>query len=148
MRAKGGERVFISYARQDSILAAELANALRGVGFDPWLYAEQLRPGDRWLSEVEKALENAEFVVAIITPHSSKSEMVQRELEHALVANRYIVPVYAGESLDDSDSILPWILKRVRRVSLESAADSTDLDGAARQIRTALEEFNTARPVS
>ena len=64
-------RVFISYAHRDGAdLARRLQADLTAKGFDAWLDKQRLAGGVVWTTEIEAALDNAEFVLALLTPGS------------------------------------------------------------------------------
>ena len=61
-------RVFISYARKDgAALAQRLQNDLTKQGFDAWLDTQRIAGGAVWSTEIEHAIDDAEFVLALMT---------------------------------------------------------------------------------
>lgn len=60
-------RVFISYAREDSELAAMVFNGLQESNFEPWLDRESLRGGEKWDERIEDQLEAADFTLVLYT---------------------------------------------------------------------------------
>ena len=51
-----GSSVFISYAADTKPLAEELTRALENQGIEAWVDFKNLRPGQRWKDELERAL--------------------------------------------------------------------------------------------
>ena len=51
--------IFLSHAGEDAAAAKELAHQLRQAGLEVWLDIERLRPGDRWMEEIEEGLRQA-----------------------------------------------------------------------------------------
>jgi tetratricopeptide (TPR) repeat protein len=49
--------VFLCHNNQDEAAARDLAGRLRSAGIEPWLFEEQLRPGQRWQKELERQIE-------------------------------------------------------------------------------------------
>ena len=148
--AYGGDSggwLFISHTREDTPLALRLAQALEGLGYRTWLAGNRLQPWDNQLAKIGEAIERAEAVVALVTPHATRSERVRLELQQALVSNRYTVPVFAGGAFEDSESILPWIYSHVRHVELTSPAEDAQFATAADEVRKAIVEFETAPPM-
>ena len=78
-------RVFISYARKDgAALAQRLQKDLKEQGFDAWLDTQRIAGGAIWTDEIELALDEAEYVVALLTPGSYVSEICRAEQLRAL----------------------------------------------------------------
>jgi hypothetical protein len=61
-------RVFISYAREDGRLAAQVCDALQKSNFEPWLDRQSLDGGDVWNERIEDELDNTDFVLVLYTP--------------------------------------------------------------------------------
>jgi hypothetical protein len=61
--------VFISYGREDRDIAQNLAEELRRRGLRPWLDSE-LTPGCNWKEEIQKAIENSQFCVVVLSETS------------------------------------------------------------------------------
>src|SRR5271166_3053409 len=73
-------RVFLSYARKDgAALAQRLQKDLKERGFDAWLDAQRIKGGATWTTDIEHALDKAEFVLALMTPGSYVSEICRAE---------------------------------------------------------------------
>ncbi|MGO9273480.1 MAG: toll/interleukin-1 receptor domain-containing protein [Terriglobia bacterium] len=73
-------RVFISYARQDAAqLAQRLQRDLSVQGFDAWLDTRRLAGGATWTVEIERAIDVAQMVLALMTPGSHVSEICRAE---------------------------------------------------------------------
>ena len=94
-------QVFICHSSSDKPKAYSLYQRLRQDGFDPWLDAEDLIPGQDWQIEIPKAVENAQVVLVCLSPSAITTEgYVQREIKFALdVADEkpegtiYLIPV-------------------------------------------------------
>jgi hypothetical protein len=80
--------VFLSHAHADKDLAAPLASALTERGLRVWIDDRELRLGDSVIERVSQAIAEGDFLVAIVSPDSTKSEWCRREL--ALAANKGI----------------------------------------------------------
>jgi len=69
-------RVFISYAHQDGRDTAErLSDLLHGAGCQVWLDANRIRGGTSWGREIERALNDCDVLLAVLTPASYVSEI-------------------------------------------------------------------------
>ncbi len=77
--------VFISYAREDSAIAKKLYNDIKREGVTIWIDIENILPGQEWMLEVEKAINDCRYFISILSKNStSKIGTVQKELKIAL----------------------------------------------------------------
>jgi hypothetical protein len=78
-------KVFISYAREDVGPARRLFDSLTEAGAEPWLDVENLLPGQHWELEIEKAIKQTDFVIALLSSKSMRKRgFMQQELRSAL----------------------------------------------------------------
>jgi cellulose biosynthesis protein BcsQ len=80
--------VFVSHSRADAEAALELVDALGPalgleLGRDANVYidAKELNIGDSWADQLEAALLASRTLVVLLSPHSTRSEFVQREID-------------------------------------------------------------------
>ncbi|MDL1919030.1 toll/interleukin-1 receptor domain-containing protein, partial [Chloroflexi bacterium CFX5] len=64
-------KVFISYAREDSEIAKKLYDDLSQAGVELWFDRESLAPGQDWQLEIEKAIKESTFFLALISSKST-----------------------------------------------------------------------------
>ncbi len=102
--------VFLSYSHQDQQRAQEIAEALRENGVKVWLDIEQLRPGDQIHSLIEKAVDNADTFVALLS--QTERANLAFELGLARAKGIKVIPVLL------SDAAIPSDLQGVRYVDL------------------------------
>lgn len=76
--------VFISYQHADKPLARALQDGLEARGFFVWRDEAELRIGDSILERVTAALDQIEFVVALVSSSSVTSPWCQKELSLAM----------------------------------------------------------------
>lgn len=96
-------RVFLSYKRNidpDQTLAGELVAGLSAAGHAVFI-DQQLTVGQAWAREIEAHVRESDYLVVLLTAHSSCSEMVRAEIEIArqnnAIHNRpVILPVRVG----------------------------------------------------
>src|SRR5271166_1829087 len=94
-------RVFLSYARKDgAALAQRLQKDLKEQGFDAWLDTERIKGGATWSNVIEHALDDAEFVLALMTSGSYVSEICRAEQLRALRKDKCVVPLMAQSGAD------------------------------------------------
>lgn len=107
--------VFISYSRKDSEVMQRVAADLKAAGIAAWTDVN-LTPGTRaWKLEIEKAIEGAGALVAILSPDAKASEWVDRELEYARIHGKRIFPLLVR---GDSTSAVPFELVSSQRLDM------------------------------
>lgn len=77
-------RVFISHAHQDAEFAHRLAADLRRRGWRVWIAPESIRPGEKWVSAINRGLEESGIFVVALTPAAIESPWVTMETNAAL----------------------------------------------------------------
>ncbi len=98
---KKAPKLFLSSAREDSSRIRSIYKALKAQGFEPWMDVEDLFPGQSWMSEIERAINQADFFLLFLSEASiSKRGFVQKEINYALERvfqlpeeTTYIIPV-------------------------------------------------------
>jgi hypothetical protein len=124
-------RVFISYADKERDLARELAHRLAGAGLQVWSADEEIGAGENWAAATQRALDESNALVILLSPDALRSRWVRREIDYALGSPRFegrVVPVQVRPTRDK-----PWILD-----SFPCVRASKDLDQVARDIVSAL----------
>jgi len=86
-------KLFISYARPDAEFALKLAKLLRDSKINLWIDQLDIATGSRWDDEIEKALEESDKVLVILSPSGTKSHNVMDEVSFALDEKKKIIPV-------------------------------------------------------
>ena len=89
-------RVFLSYAREDTDRASQLAESLGRSGHQVW-WDQHIQGGTRFTAEIDRALKDAEAVVVLWSPTSVESAWVQDEAAEGRDSGR-LVPVLIGET--------------------------------------------------
>ena len=138
-------RVFLCHASQDKPIVRELYQRLLAEGWiDPWLDEENLRPGQDWGMEIDKAVELTDAVIVCLSEKSvTKEGVVQREIKRALDKAEekpedviFVIPLRLGKCT------VPYRLKKYQyqdyfegdqayirlRASLERRAGSIGID--------------------
>lgn len=70
--------VFLSYAREDSARAAQVANALQAAGIDVF-WDSEIPPGQTWADYIEGKLTQCKALIVLWSEHSTKSQWVREE---------------------------------------------------------------------
>jgi tetratricopeptide (TPR) repeat protein len=85
--------IFMSYAREDTVIMRRLRDALVRRGLNVWT-DEQLEPGlPSWQREIERVIPTAGAVIALFSPDAKVSEWVNEELNFAVIHGVRIFPV-------------------------------------------------------
>ena len=101
MTHSAGRKVFISYARIDGAeLAQRLQGDLRNKGYDAWLDMHRIRGGSTWTKAIETAIDEADYVLALLTPGSYASEICRAEQLRSLRGHNCVIPLLAKRGTD------------------------------------------------
>ncbi len=115
-------KVFISYAAKEKKLARFVAARLASAKYDVWFDEWALEPGANWATALGKGLEASDAMIVLVSPDASKSDNVRREIEYAIVNERFagkVIPVLVKDSPD-----MPWILRKFTSVEAEGANET------------------------
>jgi hypothetical protein len=96
-------RVFISYAHKDGAkLAAQLKeDFLLETGFDTWLdNTKRLTGSDLWPNAIEKAIDDADIVIALLSHASDCVRSLPREQLRPLRKGKCLIPPKVGADCD------------------------------------------------
>lgn len=85
--------VFISYNRQDHLLAKTFAQHVHELGMKPWVDFEGLIGGDQWKQGIETALRDSLVVLVLLTPEAVNSVWVRYEINRAIANGRKVIPL-------------------------------------------------------
>jgi WD40 repeat protein len=94
-------QVYISYARKDAAeLAHRLTVDLTQAGFTVWIDSQSLREGTVWSLYIEKAIDESDVVLALMTPGSYVSETCRAEQLRALRMGKRVAPILGSLGSD------------------------------------------------
>jgi WD40 repeat protein len=119
LMAGGNEAaVFISYAHQDgAALAAQLQGDLAKLGWDVWLDSARLIGGASWTVEIEQTLDRSDFVLAILSRGSYRSDTCRAEQLRSLRKGKCLIPILA-----QADAERPIHLESKQYIDFTTAA--------------------------
>lgn len=84
-------RVFIAYVSEDAACVRRLYDGLVAEGFNPWMDARNLLPGQNWPRAIENAIETSDFFVPCFSTKSvDKRGGFQAEVRYALDCARRV----------------------------------------------------------
>lgn len=102
-------QIFISYARKDGAeFASRLFRELQSTGHAPWLDEEHLKAGMNWGKDIEQAINECDFLLAILTRAYAASEVCRAEHMRALRMGKSVIPL-----LVDPDANRPLQLEHL-----------------------------------
>ena len=111
-------RIFLSYASADREAVSNLYERLSAEGFEPWMDIENLLPGQSWRSEIRRAIQKSDFILACLSKKSVNTKgYVQQEIMHALdiwqeklETDIFLIPVRLEECrVPDSLADFHWV---------------------------------------
>lgn len=133
-------KVFISYSHKDEALAGKVTAVLEEAGLEAWYDKREVMPGENWAEKIAQGLKESDAMVLLLTPAALESEFVRRNLDYALSEKKYnkrLIPVIVGQPEEFSKEMFPWILKRLKTITLPEHGRNEE---SLKQIAQALKE--------
>jgi hypothetical protein len=106
--------VFVSYSRDDSDFALQLAKDLKTEGIVVWIDQQSIEPGQDWDNAIEEALIQCTHMVLILSPSAVDSRNVRNEIAFAFDEQKTILPVL------HKDCAVPLQLRRVQHIDFRT----------------------------
>lgn len=72
-------KIFVSHSSSEKQFARNLAEDLKGLGHTVWLDEHALKVGDCIIDGIQEGLENADYVVVVLSPNALRSGWVAQE---------------------------------------------------------------------
>ena len=111
-------RVFISYARRDGATLAERLRAdLSKKGLVVWQDIHGIPGGSEWTAKIVEALDNADVVLAILTPGYQESPNCRAEEDGASKRKKRIIPLLAV-----AGTPIPFLLGPIQNLDFSDAS--------------------------
>jgi hypothetical protein len=85
--------VFVSYSTKNSSFARQLATSLSSLGIDVWMDVDDIPPGMRWSTAIQRGLDVSDLMIVVITPQSMVSRHVEDEWQYFLDNGKPVVPL-------------------------------------------------------
>lgn len=105
--------VFMSHSWDDKFFVRKLAERLREYGIDVWIDEAELRVGDSLIEKVGNAIQECDYLAAVISHNSVKSSWVQRELAMAMTQEIKGRRVKVLPILIDSAEMPPFLREKL-----------------------------------
>jgi hypothetical protein len=96
-RKAAGGHIFLSYARKDNASCRRVAKLLRDASIKIWMDEINVKVGEEWDYEVEKALKSCSALMVMLSKASVESKNVKDELNYALNKEKLIFPILLEE---------------------------------------------------
>jgi WD40 repeat protein len=109
--------VFISYSRKDKDFARRLGDALVAHNRKAWADWKDIPLTSEWQQEILRNIESADNFIFIISPDSIASVNCKKEIDHAVVNNKKMLPLYHRPVPDDA---VPETLARFQRLDFDN----------------------------
>jgi TIR domain len=108
--------VFISYVKQDELIADYVQNSLNRAGYRTSTFTS-ITPGDRWISSINQSLENVDIVVILLSKAAMKSPWILYEISASVASaetgsGKQVIPVALGKDVSPSGVLAQyqWII--------------------------------------
>jgi len=123
--SKAAPEVFISYSTDAKPWAERLSESLERKGVSSWTDFKSIRPGERWLSEIQRALDEVKYFLIVVGPKNRIGEWQDREWQGALQQTwndpqKRIIPVLVDDASPPA-FLKNWGSVRVRPGKPESS---------------------------
>ena len=112
--------LFISYSRRDAGFVRRLAEALAARDKDAWVDWEDIPPTAEWFAEIAEGIDGADAFVYVISPDSVASEVCAREIAHATLRSKRVIPILLRRVPDEQ---VPEKARAHNWISFEQEAD-------------------------
>jgi hypothetical protein len=76
--------IFLSHSTSDKAVAREIARCLESAGISVWLDEAELKVGDSLIEKISAAIQQTDYVAAVISTRSVESNWVKKELSLAM----------------------------------------------------------------
>ncbi|ESA32547.1 wd40 repeat-containing protein [Leptolyngbya sp. Heron Island J] len=117
--------VFLSYSEKDRQLMDRLRMSLMRAGFTTWINRTDIGVGADFQTAINKGIEEASYMVYLISPDSLASKYCQQELDYARQLNKKVIPLLMRPvDLDTMSDDL-------RAIQFINFVNKNDVDGSA-----------------
>ncbi len=135
--------VFVSHSSKDEAIVRELRQALSDLGVETWADSERVSGGDPLAAVIREEIENADYLLVVVSRDSMESEWVEREIAHAKSLGKRIIPLTIGGV--GGLSVRRLLSEELVRIPLENGAGA--IGGVLPQILAAIGEHPPAEAI-
>ena len=130
-------QIFLCHASEDKAAVETIYDRLKALGYKPWLDKRDLLPGQRWRSEIPKAIRASDYILIFLSKTSvAKRGYVQNEFKLALDVLRevpdgtiYAIPVRLDDCPSRSSLVIYTGVTSLRRMALSTSYGHSRLGG-------------------
>ncbi|MBI5948571.1 MAG: toll/interleukin-1 receptor domain-containing protein [Chloroflexi bacterium] len=133
-----GQRVFISYSREDRPFVDRLSQDLRSGGVATWQDTKEIAAGENWRLAIEESLQSASAMLYVASSASPNSHWMAKEVQAVLGSEKLIIPLIRD---DQGELGLPSFLREYQWVDFRPGYER----GLA-QLLAALQPFRAEVP--
>ncbi len=101
--------IYISYSRKDLAFSEKIVKALADNNIDTWVDWKSIPKGEKFEKEIYHGIEGANAFLLLMSPDSVKSEIIRREIEHAVINDKRFIPILIRDI--DIQDVPPVITK-------------------------------------
>jgi tetratricopeptide (TPR) repeat protein len=128
-----GKNIFISYSHHDRGFVKRLAHDLKAVGLTVWWDEWEIRVGDSIIEKISQGINGSAYLAVVLSPHSVKSNWVQRELGSALMRQLSVDRDITVLPLLISDCEVPVLIREIKWADFQQ-----DYQAGLKELLTAL----------
>ena len=85
--------IFLSYASKDQKTAETICQALEGRGFQCWMAARNVHPGENFQEAIVRAIRAAKVMLFVFSANSNNSDEVKKEIALAGQHKVFVIPI-------------------------------------------------------
>lgn len=86
-------KAFLSHSSHDNVFAQKITQLLAELGVSVWIYSSDIRAGTNWVNTIQRALDECELMLLVLTPEAMESEYVQKEWLYFLQKEKPLIPL-------------------------------------------------------
>jgi len=101
-------QVFISYSTTDSVVAGQVAQALRDSGIRVWMAPGSIEPGQAYNEAIVAGLRESDTLAVLVSSSANSSKHVAREVGLADGQGKRIIPIRI-EAIEPSDGLAYYL---------------------------------------
>lgn len=118
--------VFISYAHEEvsTYFVRSLRDHLHKTGIRTWQDINDIRVGQLWSVEIDRAIGESLAVIAVFTPAAAASQYVTYEWSYALGLGKPILPIW----LSGDDSLHKGVSGRFQAIDMRGRRGDNEID--------------------
>ena len=123
--------VFISYAAKDRERVAKLVEGLQQAGVSVWIDMAGIEVAAMWSKEIVSAIRECKVLLLSISPQSTESENVVKELALASERKKPIIPIYLEPEIPET---MEYQLAGIQRVEFYEGREEIALQAVIRAL--------------